>query len=59
MFKNLHYRFALFMQGRYGTDQLSRFLSVFLIVLILLEWICNRFPAFRVLFFVRAQDSSI
>ena len=55
MFKNLHYRFALFMQGRYGTDQLSRFLSVILIVLILLEWICNRFLAFPgVLLFVRA-----
>ena len=34
MFKNLRYRFALFMQGRYGTDQLSRFISVVVLVLI-------------------------
>lgn len=46
MFKNLQYRFAVFMQGRYGTDQLSRFMSVTILVLIVLEWICNRFLAF-------------
>ena len=54
MFKNLRYRFALFMQGRYGTDQLSRFLSMVLIVLLILEWVSNHFLAFPgVLAFVR------
>ena len=46
MFKNLHYRFALFMQGRYGTDQLSRFLSIVVVVLIVFDWIANAFLAF-------------
>ena len=41
MFNKLRYRFALFMQGRYGTDQLSRFVSVVVIALIVLEWIVN------------------
>ena len=46
MFKNLRYRFAIFMQGRYGTDQLSRFLSLVVIVLIVFDWIANAFLAF-------------
>ena len=42
------------MQGRYGTDQLSRFLSMVLIVLLILEWVSNHFLAFPgVLAFVR------
>ncbi len=41
MLKQLRYRLALFMQGRYGTDQLSRFMSVTVIVLFILEWIIN------------------
>ena len=45
MFKNLRYRFALFMQGRYGTDQLSRFLSVLVIVLLIAEWVLKHFLA--------------
>ena len=54
MLKNLRYRFAVFMQGRYGTDQLSRFLSTIVIVLLLLEWISNHFLAFPgILPFVR------
>ena len=54
MFKNLRYRFAVFMQGRYGSDQLSRFLSIVVILLIILEWVCNRFLAFPgVMAFVR------
>lgn len=46
MLNKLRYRFAVFMQGRYGTDQLSRFLSTIVIVLILLEMVSNRFLAF-------------
>lgn len=46
MFKNLRYRLAIFMQGRYGTDQLSRFLSLVVIVLIVLDMIANAFLAF-------------
>ena len=46
MFKNLRYRFAIFMQGRYGTDQLSRFLSIVVVVLIVFDWIANAFLAF-------------
>ena len=46
MFKNLRYRFALFMQGRYGTDQLSRFLSVVVLVLIAANWVAGHFLAF-------------
>ena len=54
MFRNLRYRFALFMQGRYGTDQLSRFLSVVVIILLAAEWIANHFLAFPgMLLFVR------
>ncbi len=34
MFNDLRYKFARFMQGRYGMDQFSRFLSVVLLVLI-------------------------
>ena len=51
MFRNLRYRFALFMQGRYGTDQLSRFLSVVVIILLAAEWIANHFLAFPGLLF--------
>ena len=36
MLKDLRYRFTTFMQGRYGVDSLSRFLSVVLIVVILI-----------------------
>ena len=46
MFKNLRYRFAIFMQGRYGTDQLSRFLSIVVVLLIVFDWIANAFLAF-------------
>lgn len=54
MIKNLRYRLALFMQGRYGTDQLSRFLSLVVIVLIVLDMAANAFLAFPgVRFFVR------
>lgn len=54
MFKNLRYRFALFMQGRYGSDQLSRFMSITVVVLIVAEMISNNFLAFPgVLTFVR------
>ncbi|MBR3165413.1 MAG: hypothetical protein IKF16_04530, partial [Lachnospiraceae bacterium] len=34
MFNDLRYKFARFMQGRYGMDQFSRFLSVVLLVLV-------------------------
>lgn len=54
MLKNLRYRLAVLMQGRYGTDQLSRFLSMVVIVLIVLDMIANAFLAFPgVRFFVR------
>ena len=46
MLKNLRYRFAVFMQGRYGTDQLSRFLSIVALVLLIAENIVTRFLAF-------------
>ena len=46
MFKNLRYRFALFMQGRYGTDQLSRFMSIVVLILIAANWIAGNFLAF-------------
>ena len=36
MFNELRYRFSKFMQGRYGVDSLSRFLSVVLLVVIIL-----------------------
>lgn len=45
MLNNLRYRLALFMQGRYGTDQLSRFLSVVLIILLAMRWVLNWFLA--------------
>ena len=34
------------MQGRYGTDQLSRFLSVVVLVLIAANWVAGHFLAF-------------
>ena len=37
MFNELRYRFSKFMQGRYGVDSLSRFLSVVLLVVIILR----------------------
>lgn len=37
MLNNLRYRFAMFMQGRYGTDALNRFLSGVIIALILIS----------------------
>lgn len=56
MLKNLRYRLAIFMQGRYGTDQLSRFLSLVVIVLIALDMLANAFLAFPgVHFFVRVS----
>ena len=36
MFNDLRYRFSKFMQGRYGVDNLSRFLSGVLLVFIIL-----------------------
>ena len=36
MLKDLRYRFARFMQGRYGVDSLSRFLSVILCAVIVI-----------------------
>ena len=46
------------MQGRYGTDQLSRFLSVVVIVLIALNWISNAFLAFPgIILFVRISGT--
>lgn len=36
MFNELRYRFSKFMQGRYGVDSLSRFLSVVLLAVIIL-----------------------
>lgn len=53
MLNQLRYRFAMFMQGRYGTDQLSRFLSAVVIVLLILRWIGNfvlAFPGVRLFF---------
>lgn len=41
MMNQLRYRFTMFMQGRYGTDQLSRFLTMIVIVLLILRWIGN------------------
>lgn len=55
MFKNLRYRLAIFMQGRYGIDPLSRFLSIIVLVLLAAEWLANHFLAFPgVLSLVRA-----
>ena len=36
MMNDLRYRFAKFMQGRYGVDSLSRFLSVILLIVIVI-----------------------
>ena len=36
MLDDLKYRFSKFMQGRYGVDSLSRFLSVVLLAVIIL-----------------------
>ena len=36
MFNELRYRFTKFMQGRYGVDSLSRFLSIVLLAIIIL-----------------------
>ena len=36
MFNELRYRFTKFMQGRYGVDSLSRFLSIVLLAVIIL-----------------------
>lgn len=36
-FQNLRYKFARWMQGRYGMDQFSRFLSILLLILIVLN----------------------
>lgn len=36
MFNELRYRFSKFMQGRYGVDNLSRFLSIVLLAIIIL-----------------------
>ena len=36
MFNELRYRFSKFMQGRYGVDSLSRFLSIVLLAVIIL-----------------------
>lgn len=38
-FANLGYRFQVFMQGRYGMDELSYFLSIAALVLLLLSWL--------------------
>lgn len=38
---NFRNRIARFMQGRYGTDQFSRFLLVVTLVFIVLSWIFN------------------
>lgn len=37
MFNNFKYRISKWMQGRYGVDSLSRFLSVFLLIFIILS----------------------
>ncbi len=37
MFENLRYRFTRFMQGRYGVDNLSRFLAIALVVIAILS----------------------
>lgn len=37
MFNQLRYKMSQFMQGRYGVDQLNRFLSIVCLVLIVLE----------------------
>lgn len=39
MFNELRYRFSKFMQGRYGVDSLSRFLSIVLLAIIILGMI--------------------
>ena len=37
MFDRLRYKFMQFMQGRYGVDQLNRFLSLACLVLIVVQ----------------------
>jgi len=46
--RNIKYGLQRFMQGRYGYDELSQFLSVTGLILLLLSF----FPLFRVLYFV-------
>lgn len=38
MLDELKYKFAKFMQGRYGVDSLSRFIAVVMLILIVLNW---------------------
>ena len=38
-FERLGYKFASFMYGRYGTDELSKFLMILAIVLMVISWI--------------------
>lgn len=38
-FENLSYKFQGFMQGRYGSDELSRFLCILALITIFLSWI--------------------
>jgi DNA-directed RNA polymerase subunit RPC12/RpoP len=47
-FRNLGYQLRTFMQGRYGYDEFSRFLSITGIVLLFLSYI----PFFRFLYFL-------
>lgn len=47
-FSNLEYKFHCFMQGRYGYDELTRFLSVAGFVLLFLSFI----PYLRILYFL-------
>lgn len=37
-FSNLGYKLSAFMQGRYGYDELSRFLSIAGLILIIISW---------------------
>jgi len=46
-FSNIEYKIQQFMQGRYGYDELSRFLAISGLVLILLSFI----PYLRILYF--------
>ena len=38
-YQNLAYKFVSFMQGRYGSDELSRFLSISAIIIMILSYI--------------------
>lgn len=42
----LKYRFALFMQGRYGNDELSRAMSIFSLILFLLSSVLRFYPLY-------------